>query len=357
MIGPSDRSRRPLVRARAALRLGLGGGGTDLPAYCDHFGGAVLNATIDRYVEATIAVPDSEVVRFVDDTTGEVWQASLDHAVAGGDGGPPLHRAVYRSMVTRFHAGRPFPIEITTSSEAPLGSGLGASSTLVVAMVAACVELQGLALSQGDIARLACDIERREAGLPGGRQDQFAAACGGMNFLEFHTTGRVTVSPVDLAPTTLAALEQSLLLFYTGIARDSAAIIMEQERRVCDGSGDVALEAMHRLKACALRMRASLVRGDLADFYAATNESWDLKKQTAPGISNVSIEWIRAAAMCAGAVAGKVSGAGGGGYVVLFVDPAKRAGVVRALDTFNGRVEPCHFTSGGVQVRACGESE
>ncbi|HUR21914.1 MAG TPA: hypothetical protein VMZ90_13955 [Vicinamibacterales bacterium] len=351
MIAPSVLSCRPILRARAALRLGLAGGGTDLSPYCDRFGGAVLNATIDRFVEATLGVPASSQVRFVDETTHEVWEGPPERALEGGGRGLALHRAVYRRCVTEFQGGRPFPIEIATASEAPLGSGLGASSTLVVAMVAAFVELWRLGIGRQAIARLAYEIERCDAKLPGGRQDHYAAAYGGVNFLEFHANEHVVVTPIAVAPTIVARLEQSLLLLHTGIARDSTAIIIEQQRRVSDGGADDALGAMHRLKANAIRMRASLARGDFDDFHAAINESWASKKQTAPGISNGVIESIHTAAMAAGASAAKVSGAGGGGFVVMFVEPSRRDHVIRALGPFEGRVEPCRFAAGGAQVR------
>jgi D-glycero-alpha-D-manno-heptose-7-phosphate kinase len=309
-----------------------------------------LNVTIDRFVDATVSIPDSPLVKFVDLTTGEAWEGTPERALDGEDGGLALHRAVYRRFAADFNRGRPFPMAITTASETPAGSGLGASSTLVVAMVKALVEMHDLRLGRYDIARLAHDIERRDARLPGGRQDQYAAAFGGLNFLEFHGGDRVVVTPVTVDAATLLRLERSILLFHTGIARDSARIITEQQRRLAEAGACSALEAMHCLKANAVRMRHSLIRGDMDDFHAAVNESWEAKKQTAGSISNAAIETIHDAAMSAGARAAKVSGAGGGGFVVIFADPARRGHIESALRQFDGRVMPCRFAPVGAQA-------
>lgn len=337
----------PVVRVRAPLRLGLGGGGTDLSPYCDRFGGAVLNVTIDQFAHATVAGRSDGAVRFV--SADAVWEAPA-HAALETDSPLSLHAAVYRRMVREFNGGRPLPITLATSSGAPPGSGLGASSALVVAMVKAWAAWRNVPLDRHQIARLAFSIERRDAAQPGGRQDQYASVFGGLNFIEFHAGEHVVVTPVAIAPQMLAWLERSLLLFYTGVSRDSAAIIAEQQRRLSSDSDLEALEAMHELKACAHRLRTSLETGDVRGVHEAINGAWSAKRRTASGISNPHLDAICGAAMRAGAIAGKVSGAGGGGFIVFFVPPADRSAVVQTLARFTGHVADCHLLSSGAQV-------
>lgn len=349
MIAHSARRSESGIRARAPLRLGLGGGGSDLSPYCDRFGGAVVNVTIDKFSDAAIHHRRDSLVRFVALDSGRAWQGTADEALQPQDA-LTLHGGVYRRMVRDFNGGRPVAITLETSSEAPPGSGLGASSALVVTMVKAFAECLGLDLGAYEIARLAFEIERHDLALAGGRQDQYAAAFGGFNFVEFHPGDRVVVTPVVASPGTLQRLEASLMLFYTGMSRDSASIIAEQQRRLGAETERGALEAMHAIKAGALRLRHSLAEGNLAEFYGIINESWQAKKRTAHQVSNGHIDRICDGALEAGAAAAKVSGAGGGGFVVLFVEPGRRASVLEALRTFSGEITACRFTTRGVHA-------
>jgi D-glycero-alpha-D-manno-heptose-7-phosphate kinase len=345
----SAASPKPIVRARAPLRLGLGGGGSDLSPYCDRFGGAVLNVTVDRFCEATIAPRGDRLVRFVARDSGRSWQGTGDEALHH-PGVLTLHGGVYRRMVREFNGGHPFSIVMETSSDAPPGSGLGASSALVVTMVKACAQWLGLDLDARAIARLAFDIERNDLALAGGRQDQYAAALGGFNFIEFNAGEHVVVTPVEASTLMLKQLEESILLFDTGISRDSAAIIAEQQCRLRDDASFDATAAMHAIKAGAVRLRDSLRRGDFDAFYDIINQSWKAKKQTARMVSNGHIDRICDAALDAGASAAKVTGAGGGGFVLLFVRPERHARIVEALSPFGGEISPARFTAHGVRA-------
>lgn len=336
------------VRARAPLRLGLAGGGTDVSPYCDEFGGCVLNATIDLYASATITRAEGDVVEFfaADQQrrerfhSGEKAQASAELR---------LHQGVYRRIVREFNAGKPIPLTLTTHSDAPAGSGLGASSTLVVAMVKAFVELLNLPLGEYDIARLAFEIERVDLGLAGGRQDQYAAAFGGVNFMEFYANERVLVNPLRVKNWILSELESNVVLYYTGASRESARIIDEQRASMQKHESD-SIAALHALKEEAYSMKEALLRGELRDFAASMQKGWDAKKRTAASISNSRIERAIAVAAEAGAYAGKVSGAGGGGFMILFVDPERRGDVRRALHSLGeGEIHACHFTKQGTQ--------
>ena len=337
-----------VVRARAPLRLGLAGGGTDVSPYCDQYGGFVLNATIDRYAYAVVRVLDAPEVRFVasDQACAEALPAAEAFPL---DDGLRLHRAVYNEIVRHYNGGRPLPIELTTFCDSPIGSGLGSSSTLVVVMIRAFAELLNLALDDYAIAHLAYKIERIDCGLKGGKQDQYSATFGGFNFMEFYDADRVVVNPLRVKNWVVCELEASLLLYYSGVSRESARIIADQSENVKQGAA-TALEAMHRLKDEALSMKNALLRGNVQDMVDSMRQGWESKKSTASTVSTPVIEAIHAAAMRAGALAGKVSGAGGGGFMMLFVPPDRRMDVIRALKAFDGQVSNCHFTKNGTQA-------
>jgi D-glycero-alpha-D-manno-heptose-7-phosphate kinase len=337
-----------LIRSRAPLRLGFAGGGTDVSPYCDLHGGAILNATIDLYATSVLRPRTDGLVRFHAADRGTVFEAP---AVSEFPIEEPLvlHKAMYNHIVKNHAGGRPLALELTTYSDAPAGSGLGASSTLCVTMVQAFTEWLQLPLGLHDIARTAFQVERVELAMQGGRQDQFAAAFGGFNFMEFFAGERVIVNPLRLKPWIVAELEASLVLFYTGVSRDSAAIIDRQIQNLTTASPAI-LEEFHAIKRQAFEMKETLIRGDIRAFAKSLGQSWQAKKNTAAGISTSVIEEALEAGLSQGAYAGKVSGAGGGGFVMLVADPLRRVAVVRALEKLPGQVIPCHFTHEGVQT-------
>jgi D-glycero-alpha-D-manno-heptose-7-phosphate kinase len=337
-----------IVRARAPLRLGLAGGGTDVAPYCDIHGGYVLNATIDRYAYAVIKTLDEPVVRFVaTDQQTEKVKAIAEPLELNGK--LDLHKAVYNHMIQIYNGGRSIPLELSTFCDAQAGSGLGSSSTLVVVMIRAFVELLNLPLDDYTIAHLAFKIEREDCGLQGGRQDQYSATFGGFNFMEFYADERAVINPLRIKSWILCELEASLLLFYTGISRESARIIEDQRSNVEAGAVD-AIEAMHGIKREALVMKECLLRGDFDGIVDSMRLGWENKKRSAKTVSNLHLEKIYNAAIEAGALAGKVSGAGGGGFMMFFTPPDKRMDVVRVLDKFKGNVSNCHFTKHGSQA-------
>ena len=337
-----------IVRARAPLRLGLAGGGTDLSPYCDLHGGYVLNATIDRYGYAVIKTLAEPVVRFAAADQQEQVIKPLGQPLEI-DGTLDLHKAVYNEMIKRFNGGTPIPLELTTFCDAPAGSGLGSSSTLVVVMIVAFAELLNLPLDDYTIARLAFKIERIDCRMPGGRQDQYAATFGGFNFMEFYADERAVINPLRIKNWIICELEASLLLFYTGVARQSAKIIEDQTANVRTGSAD-ALHAMHDLKREALVMKECLLKGDLEGIVGSMRLGWESKKKTAKAVASAQIDEAYEAAVGAGAVAGKASGAGGGGFMMFYVPPDRRMDVVRRLSQLAGQVSNCHFTKQGAQA-------
>ena len=337
-----------IIRARAPLRLGLAGGGTDVSPYCDEHGGYVLNATIDRYAYAVIKTLDEPVVRFVaTDQQTEKVKAVDEPLLLNGK--LDLHKAVYNHMIQHYNGGKPISMELSTFCDAPVGSGLGSSSTLVVVMIRAFSELLNLPLDDYTIAHLAFKIERVDGGLQGGRQDQYSATFGGFNFMEFYADERAVINPLRVKNWIICELEASLLLFYTGVSRESAKIIADQSSNVKSGLVD-AVEAMHGIKNEALTMKECILRGDFDGIVASMRKGWESKKRSATTVSNLHIDEIYNAAINAGALAGKVSGAGGGGFMMFFVPPEKRMDVVRALEGFNGQVSNCHFTKHGTQA-------
>lgn len=337
-----------IIRSRAPLRLGFAGGGTDVSPYCDIHGGYVLNATIDRYAYAVIKTIDNPEVRFLATDQKIRMAFDLDEPLVL-DGKLDLHKATYINMVQNFNGGKPIAIELSTFCDAPVGSGLGSSSTLVVAMIRAFVELLNLSLDDHSIADLAFRIERVTCGLQGGRQDQYSATFGGFNFMEFYADNRSVITPLRIKNWILCELEASLVLFFTGVSRESARIIADQSGNVKSGSSD-ALDAMHGIKREAQIMKDSLLRGDFSGFVNSMQLGWENKKRSAKTVSNTNIDEIYDTAIAAGALAGKVSGAGGGGFMLFFVPTERRMDVIRSLNKFNGEVSNCHFTKQGVQA-------
>jgi len=337
-----------VIRARAPLRLGLAGGGTDVSPYSEIHGGYVLNATIDRYAYAVIKTLDEPVVRFVA-TDQQSEQVKAVNSPLELNGKLDLHKAVYNHMVQNFNAGKPIPLELSTFCDAPAGSGLGSSSTLVVVMIRAFTELLNLPLDDYTIAHLAYKIERVDCGLQGGRQDQYSATFGGFNFMEFYGDERAVINPLRIKNWIICELEASLVLFFTGVSRESAHIIADQSNGVKAGLVD-ALEAMHGIKREAMVMKECLLRGDFTGLVDSMRMGWENKKRSAKTVSNTRIDEIYDSGIKAGALAGKVSGAGGGGFMLFFVPTEKRMDVIRTLNTFQGQVSNCHFTKHGTQA-------
>lgn len=336
------------IKARAPLRLGLAGGGTDVSPYCDKYGGYVLNATIDRYAYATIVLNEEALIKF-SATDVNIYDCQQLHIPLKLNGQLNLHKAVYNYMITNYNSGIPISLELSTFCDAPVGSGLGSSSTLVVAMIRAFDELLNLALNDYSIAEIAFQIERNECGLKGGRQDQYSAAFGGFNFIEFGGRDKNIVNTLRIKNWIVCEMESSIVLYFTGVSRESARIIADQSSNVKTGDVD-AIHAMHGIKSEALVMKECLLRGDFSGLVDSIRLGWENKKRSAKTVSNPHIDAIYDAAIQSGALAGKVSGAGGGGFMWFFVPTEKRMDVIRTLNTFGGQVSNCHFTKHGTQA-------
>lgn len=337
------------MRSRAPLRLGFGGGGTDLSPYCEDHGGVVLNGTIDRYAYAHVTTRDDDRILFrADDLQRqESIGCTVDFDIRDGLG---LHRAVYRHMMVEYNDGRAEPLSITTTIDVPEGSGLGASSALTVALIEAFVLAFELPLGPYEVARLAFDIERRQLGLAGGRQDQYAAAFGGFNFIEFLSGGdNVVVNPLRMRRDHLNEFESSLVICFTGQSRQSAAII-EQQVTGLTNLDQSTIEAMHEVKEHAVTMKKQLLSGDIRGMANVLNLAWTSKKRTAAAVSSSSVERLLQVALDSGAWGGKVSGAGGGGFIMLLTDPESRYGLIRTLNEAGGSASAVKLTFEGAEA-------
>lgn len=334
-----------IARAKAPLRLGLAGGGTDVSPYCDEYGGYVLNASINMYAHTSVELltkKDRERVVFEasDFDLSVKWSRDSTNAQQS----LPLHVATYKRICSDFLNGENIPVYVRTHCDAPAGSGLGSSSTLVVSMIQAYKEALSLPLGEYDVAKLAYEIERIDCGFKGGKQDQYAATFGGFNFMEFYGN-RVIVNPLRIRRHIINELESWMLLFYTGQSRSSAKIIEDQSR--AHNKDSASLEAMHQLKESASKMKELLLQGNIDGIASAVRDGWIAKKNTAKSISNANIEKIEADLVEAGISALKISGAGGGGYMMVFVDPKNRRHIEQRLSRFAGFLRPFQFSDEG----------
>lgn len=333
-----------IVRSKAPLRLGLAGGGSDVSPYSDLYGGIVLNATINLYAYCTIEETNDNKIT-IESYDGECFETYILTRELEIDGKASLLKGCYNRVMRVFN----LPLtscKITTYNDAPTGSGLGTSSTMVVAILKAFVEWRSLPLGDYEIARLAYEIERKDLQLSGGKQDQYAAAFGGFNYMEFLKDEMVIVNPLKVKRWIIDELESSIVLYFTGRSRDSAAIIDEQKKNTSTGNSK-SIEAMHRIKQSAIDMKLAVLKGDMKEFARILGQAWEDKKKMAGGITNPVIEEAFAVATKAGALAGKVSGAGGGGFIIFFVEPRKKKVVTEALKTLDGFTMHFNFTDGG----------
>ena len=334
-----------IIRSKAPLRLGLAGGGSDVSPYSDLYGGLILNATINLSAYCTIETMEGDTVQI------DAYDANAHVECPLGltlEGAPDLVRGVYNRVVSDFGP-VPSAFRITTSNDAPAGSGLGTSSTMVVCILKCFAEWMNLPMGDYEIARLAYEIERKDLALAGGKQDQYAAAFGGFNFMEFLQNDIVIVNPLKIKGWIVDELESSMVLYYTGRSRSSAAIISEQQKNTSSGNA-VAIDAMNRIKQSSIDMKLALLKGDMAEFGRILGQAWEDKKKMAGAITNPIIQEAFDTALAAGATSGKVSGAGGGGFMMLMVPPTRKTAVVKALQQLPGQVVPFQFTERGAHA-------
>ncbi len=336
-----------LIRSKAPLRLGLAGGGTDVSPYSDIYGGAVLNATISLYAITTIQPTNDNTIEIIlgNYDTGKKFKSKK---LLGTEKPYELIIGVYNRIVKMYDL-PPLSFKIHSYIEAPQGSGLGTSSTLVVSIIGAFAEWLKLPLGKYDIAHLAYEIERIDLQMHGGKQDQYAATFGGINFLEFYDNDKVIVNPLEIKPQVKKEIELCLLLYFTDTQRHSSEIIKEQIQNV-QSKNTSSIEAMHHLKEQALSMKDYLLKGELDKLGELLHFGWINKKQMAKNVSNDLMDEIYGTAIRAGATGGKISGAGGGGFMLFYCPENTKLKVVQSLLKYGGKIQPFQFISEGLST-------
>lgn len=335
-----------IIRSKAPLRLGLAGGGTDVSPYSDLYGGAILNATINMFAYTTLEPTDDGKMVF-ESPDRKLREEYNSAECVDTDGFFVLHKGVYNRIVRQF-THQPLSFRIASYVDVPPGSGLGTSSTLVVSILGAFVEWLKLPLGEYDIARLAYEIERVDLGMSGGKQDQYAATFGGFNFMEFNKEN-VIVNPLRIRNRYADELAHNLVLYYTDTSHVSAEIIEEQQKNV-RAKNSQSIEAMHKLKEQAVQMKEALLRGNIDRIGEILDFGWRYKKQMASSITNPRIDGIYNAAKEAGASGGKISGAGGGGFMFFYCPGVTRYAVVEALQRFGGKAKRYEFVNEGLKT-------
>ncbi len=336
-----------IIRSKAPLRIGLAGGGTDVSPYCDRFGGAILNATISLYAHAGIEPLDNgKIILHSIDKNQVLEFDSLMSLPINGE--LDLIKGIYNRIVKDYHKS-PLSFRLTTAVDAPAGSGLGTSSTLVVAILGAFAEWLKLPLGEYDIAYLAYDIERKDLGMAGGKQDQYAATFGGVNYMEFYDHEKVIVNPLRIRQNYRDELAHNLLLYNLETSRLSSKIIEAEQKNVRDNSRET-IEAMHQLKKQASLMKEALLKGRINEIGEILDFGWRHKKKMAQGITNPEIDEIYEIATANGASGGKISGAGGGGFMFFYCPGNKKYKVMEALRNYKGFFTHFDFVKTGLRT-------
>jgi D-glycero-alpha-D-manno-heptose-7-phosphate kinase len=337
-----------IVRSKTPLRISFSGGGTDVSPYREEYGGAVLSATIGKYAYASLRVRDDRRLEVTSLDYDIVAKYNLDDM--NYDGQLDLVKAVVKNQALNKDLHRGFDVFI--HSDAPPGSGLGSSSAVVVGLIGLLKHAQGLQLTNDEIARLAFHIEREDVGIKGGMQDQYAAAFGGFNLIEFGPGAdkpEVVVSPLRIDADIMNELEYRLLLCYTGRTRLSDNIISEQMDAYTRHDGRV-LRALEELKQITTAMKDALVQRNLDDLGRLLHEAWQNKKKMASQITNSSIDTLYEAALKSGAIGGKLLGAGGGGYLLLYCAFDRKHAVAAELERLGGQLVEFTFERHGLQT-------
>jgi D-glycero-alpha-D-manno-heptose-7-phosphate kinase len=333
-----------MLIVRSPVRISFGGGGTDLPAYFSVYGGAVLSTAINKYFYTVLQKRTDGKIQVIssDLRVVETWHDIANMEVKGSELEIPL------SVLKEIN--RDISVNLFMASEIPPGTGLGSSASVCVNVLKMLSAYCGIPMSKYQLAERAYGIARNVLGKPVGKQDEYASAFGGLNFIRFNPDNSTQVEPIDLAPELLSELQSSLMLFFTGAAHHSWTILVEQEQSTRkDG---VAVESLHEIRRLADRMRVALQEADLRLFGLLMHEGWEAKKKVSHMISTSAIDEMYEAARQAGAIGGKITGAGGGGFLLLFCPPTFQAAVRSALVPLGAREMEFDFDFQGAHVVA-----
>ena len=330
--------------SRAPLRIGIAGGGTDLDVYYKKFGGNVVNTTISLFMHCEIELlEDNDKIIFESIDLGIKLEYDCKTKIVF-DGSMDLYKAIYNKIVSRYLK-KKVSIKLITKSDVPMGSGLGGSSTLVVAIIKAFDVLFNLGLDKRETAELAYEIERNDINIAGGYQDQYTASFGGFNIMYFNQDKSIEVKKLEIEETFLKNLEDSTLLYYTNISRKAHHI--EKEKSLLINS-EKSIESMHKIKNDALRVKDAIKHSDLKNLANLLNETWKNKKAVSSLVSNRGIDDIYDLAIKNGALGAKISGAGGGGFIFFIIDSKKSTHLQKVLSSQDGKIFPFNFVENGV---------
>ncbi len=330
-----------MLIARAPMRISFGGGGTDLEAYYAKYGGMVVSTAINKYFYAIITTDESDDLQVISADYRSLFRHS-PYKDLFWDGDLALPKAVLH------HFGIRRGLNLFVASEVPPGTGLGSSSAAAVTMVRAISTLVEQPMTKQQVAELASYIEITKMGMPIGKQDQYAAAFGGLNKITF-TRDEVKVEPINIAPAVRQTLESRLMLFFTGSSRESTSILKHQ-RKSTEERDESVLQALHNIKQVAVDVQTCLERGDLDEFARLLDYSWQEKRRLAPNLSTGFIDECYQLALQHGASAGKITGAGGGGFMLLYCHQHAQEAVTRALEERGLKRMNFHFDQQGATV-------
>ena len=324
-----------MIMTKTPFRISFAGGGSDLADFYEQYGGCVLSTSINRYCYISIHPYFDENKTLLKYSENELVNDLSE-----------IRHRIFNCVLNerKLHG-----VEIVSTADVPGGTGLGSSSTFTVGLINTLNCYQGKYMSKGAIAEKACQIEIEKLGSPIGKQDQYAAAYGGLNFICFHRDGTVSVAPVMMRSETYRRLQQNLMMFYTGDVRSANSILSEQKKNMSSADKTANLRQM-----CALAedMRTALERDDISGFGDLLNEGWKLKRTLASGISNPAIDEAYETAMANGALGGKLLGAGGGGFLLFYCEPDKQEQLRVAL---RKKEFPFSFEKDGTSVAYIGD--
>ncbi len=324
-----------VVRSRAPLRISFAGGGTELPPFIEKYGGLVISSTISKFAHTTIRwKPDQDkiVFRALDLGKQFTWdhKSHLDLIEIPVSGDLLLHQAVLQEFVSKYSLSLPMPIEISTFCDAPEGSGLGSSSTLTVSIVKAMSLFFGVPLKDSEIARLSHKVEREKLGFSGGLQDHYSATYGGLNFIDFRQNGEVLVNQLRLSESQRAEFESWLVMIYTGLSRNSGDVIDTQISKIADAD-PMTIQRLLLIKEYAETSKDLIMSENFHELGKLMHQAWYEKRSISDSISNEKIDYLYEVARHFGAIGGKLSGAGGGGYLIFLCDPNNKPKLVSEL--------------------------
>jgi len=335
-----------IIRSKAPLRIGIAGGGSDVSPYSDLHAGAVINATINLYAHCTLVPrPNENEIGFFSQDTNKFVSVLKGHEYSWEGCSLPLHVGVFKYM-SEIYFDKHDPFNLYTWVDVPWGSGLGASSALIVAMITAYDEWLEIGLGKYEIAELAYRIEREYLGMKGGKQDQYAATFGGINHMVF-SKGTVVVDPLRLKREIINELEETMLLFYTGKGRDSSDVIEQQIANIENETP--ALQNTHELVYLVSPIQKALYRGNINELAYLIDRSWEIKKKLAHNVSNEHIDRLMYVFKNRGAKAIKISGAGNGGFMFMIIDPLDKRKITSCYTNEKDDWYDFSFTDRGVE--------